>query len=226
MENIKHLIPNKDPKDTTIVVGMSGGVDSSVVAAVLKQQGYNVIGVTLKMWSPQSLNMPHLAETKCGSQQDAEDAKKVCEFLHIEHHILNYETEFKELVVDDFVDTYKSGATPIPCIKCNGRVKFSALINKAKQLNADAIATGHYVQKVFDNNLHKNILLKSEDLSKDQSYFLFLTTQEQLDYTIFPLGLISDKEATRKLAQELNLHVSEKKIHKIYVLFLMEIIEN
>ncbi|MCP4355144.1 MAG: tRNA 2-thiouridine(34) synthase MnmA [Proteobacteria bacterium] len=210
MVDLNTLIKNKKPEDCTIVVGMSGGVDSSVVAALLKKHGYNVVGVTLKLWNSNELGTNIESNKVCGSEKEVADAKTVCEKLNIKHIVLNYEEKFKVSVIDDFVNTYAMGCTPIPCIKCNSTVKFKSLIDKAKELNADAVATGHYVHKEFNEELNKFTMTASKS-NKDQSYFLFLTSQEQLDYSVYPLGEVIDKDETRKLAEELDLHISDKK---------------
>jgi tRNA-specific 2-thiouridylase len=200
----KSIILNKDPKDCKVVVAMSGGVDSSVVAVMLKKFGYQVIGITLQLYDHgESLKK----KNACCAGTDIYDAKKVAEKHDFPHYVLNYQNNFKESVIDDFVDTYLQGQTPIPCVKCNQTVKFRDLMQVAFDLNADCMATGHYVQRKFINNsaqLHKAI-----DNSKDQSYFLFTTTQAQLDFLRFPLGEFT-KEQTRKLAEEFGLEIANK----------------
>jgi len=212
MINLPPLVRGKDPKDTTIVVAMSGGVDSSVVAALLKQQGYKVIGITLQLWdySPTEEGEVNKKMGTCCALDDVYDARRVCQTMGIDHYVLNYESDFKKAVIDDFVDTYSAGATPIPCVRCNERIKFDALLEKSKQLGADGLATGHYVQKIWNDELDKYTLLRGKEDIKDQSYFLFTTRQDQLDYTVYPLGAVENKEITRELAQELGLHVSKK----------------
>ncbi len=197
--------PNKDIKDTKVVVAMSGGVDSSVVATMLHRQGYQVIGVTLQLYDH---GVALERKGACCAGQDIYDAKQVADKAGFPHYVLNYESIFKESVIDDFADSYLRGETPIPCVKCNQSVKFRDLFKVAKDLNADALVTGHYVQRVNGENgepqLHKAI-----DDSKDQSYFLFATTKEQLDYIHFPLGGLK-KEKTRELALEYGLDVADK----------------
>ena len=195
---------NKLKKDTNVVVAMSGGVDSSVVAALMKQEGYNVIGITLKLYDDAKISKEG---RQCCAGQDILDAKRVSEKLNIKHEILFYQKKFKSEVIDSFVDSYVSGETPIPCVQCNQTVKFRDLFKYAKDLKADALVTGHYVSRVQKNG-HAN-MYRAKDLKRDQSYFLFSTSQEQLDYLRFPLGEI-DKSETRSIAQKLNLNVAEK----------------
>ena len=167
----------------TIVVAMSGGVDSSVVAAMMHTAGHNVIGITLQLYD---YGMALQKKGACCAGQDIYDAKVVADKLGFPHYIFDYESKFKQEVIDDFADSYMRGETPLPCVRCNQSVKFKDLLKAAKELKADALATGHYVQKIVNNGiaqLHKGV---SEE--KDQSYFLFSTTQEQLDYLMFPLG--------------------------------------
>lgn len=188
----------------TIVVAMSGGVDSSVVAAMLHKAGHKVIGITLQLFD---YGMALQKKGACCAGQDIYDAKMVADKLGFPHYILNYESKFREEVIDDFADSYVRGETPLPCVRCNQSVKFKDLLKAAKDLKADALATGHYVQKITQDGiatLHKGV---SED--KDQSYFLFSTTSEQLDYLMFPLGN-QTKEETRKLAKEFGLEVADK----------------
>lgn len=188
----------------TIVVAMSGGVDSSVAAAMLQQKKYNVIGVTLQLYDHGiSLNK---SKTCCASQ-DIYDAKMVADRLGFPHYIFNYKDNFKKEVIDNFTDSYIRGETPMPCIRCNQSVKFRDLLKAAKVLKADALATGHYVKKIQNNGI--NELHQGDDKAKDQSYFLFSTTQSQLDYLLFPIGDYN-KEEIRKVAQELGLAVANK----------------
>tara|TARA_B100000686_G_scaffold351992_1_gene452435 strand:- start:97 stop:1245 length:1149 start_codon:yes stop_codon:yes gene_type:complete len=194
----------KQPKDTTIVVAMSGGVDSSTVAGLMKKEGYKVVGVTLKLYDDAKSS---IKSRQCCAGQDIMDAKRVAQQLNIEHKILYYQKRFKKDVIDSFVDSYVAGETPIPCVQCNQTVKFRDLYSYAKELKADALVTGHYVSRIKKNE--KAEMYRAIDLSRDQSYFLFSTTQEQLDFLRFPLGSIQKKE-TRKIASELNLNVAEK----------------
>tara|TARA_B100000780_G_scaffold95153_1_gene66327 strand:+ start:503 stop:1609 length:1107 start_codon:yes stop_codon:yes gene_type:complete len=194
----------KEPKDTLVVVAMSGGVDSSTVAAMMKTEGYNVIGITLKLYN----DTKETARSKqCCAGQDIMDAKRVADKLKIEHKILYYQDKFKEGVIDNFIDSYLNGETPIPCVQCNQTVKFTDLFQEAKNLNADALVTGHYVKSITED---KNTeMYRGIDLNRDQSYFLFNTTKEQLNFLRFPLGNLL-KDETRKIARELNLNVADK----------------
>lgn len=195
---------NKDPRDTRVVVAMSGGVDSSVSAALLHEQGYDVIGITLQLFNyGEAVARPGT----CCAGQDIYDAKRVADTKGFPHYVLDYEDRFREDVMEDFADTYLAGETPIPCIRCNQTVKFRDLIKRAKELEADVLATGHYVQNIF--GAKKIELHRGANELKDQSYFLFATTQEQLDYLRFPLGGMN-KEETRKEAERLGLAVADK----------------
>ena len=195
---------NKPKKETKVVVAMSGGVDSSVVAALMKKEGYNVTGITLKLYD----DTKQSAEGRqCCAGQDIMDAKRVSEKININHEILYYQKKFRSEVIDSFIDSYTSGETPIPCVQCNQTVKFRDLFKYAKDLNADALITGHYVSR-FQKNGHAS-MYRAKDHNRDQSYFLFSTTQEQLDYLRFPLGEI-DKSETRTIAKKLNLNVADK----------------
>jgi tRNA-specific 2-thiouridylase len=196
---------NKTPQDTRIVVAMSGGVDSSVVACLLKEQGYDVIGITLQLYD---YGDAMKKKNACCAGTDIYDAKKVAEKFDFPHYILNYQNNFKESVIDDFADSYLQGETPIPCIKCNQSVKFRDLLKVAQDLGAEALATGHYVRREVakngDTQMHKAF-----DDSKDQSYFLFATTKDQLNFLRFPLGE-NTKEKTRLEAQRLGLEIASK----------------
>ena len=194
----------KKPSDTTIVVAMSGGVDSSTVAAMMKKEGYKVIGITLKLYD----NSKEVAKSKqCCSGQDIMDAKRVANKLGIEHKILYYQDKFKQGVVDNFVDSYLKGETPIPCVQCNQTVKFRDLLKVSKDLKADALVTGHYVKSITKDN--STSMYRAVDERRDQSYFLFNTTKKQLNYLRFPLGQIL-KDKTREIAKELDLNVADK----------------
>jgi tRNA-specific 2-thiouridylase len=194
----------KEPKDTLVVVAMSGGVDSSTVAAMMKKEGYKVIGITLKLYN----DTKETAQSKqCCAGQDIMDAKRVADKLKIEHKILYYQNKFKEGVIDNFIDSYLNGETPIPCVQCNQTVKFTDLFEEAKNLKADALVTGHYVKSITEEN--NTDMYRGIDLNRDQSYFLFNTTKEQLNFLRFPLGDLL-KDETRDIARKLDLNVADK----------------
>lgn len=207
---IEPLVSGKKPEDTTVVVAMSGGVDSSVVAGLLHHKGYKVVGITLQLWdyTPASNEGADKQFGTCCALDDVYDARRVCQTLGVPHYVLNYESEFKDKVVDDFVETYLAGATPIPCVRCNQRIKFDSFMDKAKALGADVLVTGHYVRKVVENGVPK--MMRGLDHSKDQSYFLFTTNKEQLEYSDFPLGNLTKAE-TRDLGKRMGLHIHGKK---------------
>ena len=196
-----------DPKDCRIVVAMSGGVDSSVVAGLLAREGYDVVGMTLQLYD-------HGEAVKrkgaCCAGQDIHDARRVAETLGIPHYVLDYEDRFREQVINPFMESYIAGETPIPCISCNQTVKFADLLKTAKELGADALATGHYIRsRLADPETGRRSMFRPRDHGRDQSYFLFATTQEQIDYIRFPLGDLPKSE-TRELAIDLGLEISQK----------------
>ena len=195
----------KPPADTRVVVAMSGGVDSSVVAAQLAEEGYDVVGVTLQLYDHGAALAKKGA---CCAGRDIHDARRVAEEMGFPHYVLDYENAFREAVINEFADSYLAGATPVPCIRCNERVKFKDLLETAKDLDADCMATGHYIQRKMGDagaELHA-----AADAAKDQSYFLFSTTQDQLDYLRFPLGHHGSKDETRALASKYGLSVADK----------------
>ena len=195
---------NKSKKETKVVVAMSGGVDSSVVAALMKEEGYNVTGITLKLYDDSKQSKEG---RQCCAGQDIMDAKRVSDKININHEILYYQKRFKSEVINSFIDSYAAGETPIPCVQCNQTVKFRDLFKYAKELKADALITGHYVARIKKEG--QASMYRAKDHNRDQSYFLFNTTQEQLDFLRFPLGEI-DKSETRSIAKKLNLNVADK----------------
>lgn len=195
----------KPESDTRVVVAMSGGVDSSAVAAQLKSEGYDVIGVTLQLYDHGAALAKKGA---CCAGVDIHDARRVANDMGFPHYVLDYENIFRDAVIEEFADSYLSGATPVPCIRCNERVKFKDLLETAKDLDADCMATGHYIQRKMGINGAE--LHSAADANRDQSYFLFSTTQEQLEYLRFPLGHLPSKNATRALAAKHGLVVADK----------------
>src|SRR5947199_2509482 len=201
------------PEHNTIAVAMSGGVDSSTVAAMLRAEGHNVVGLTMQLWNQRRLagreGMPEAATGRCCSLDDVYDARRVAETIGIPYYVVNHEDRFERDVVRPFVQEYLSGRTPIPCSLCNNHLKFDQLLTVAQQIGADAVATGHYARVEFDESNHRWLLKRPIDRAKDQTYFLFGLTQEQLARTLFPLGEMV-KPAVRELAQSMDLAVAAK----------------
>ncbi len=195
----------KPPSATRVVVAMSGGVDSSVVAAVLAEEGYDVVGVTLQLYDHGAALAKKGA---CCAGRDIHDARRVAETMGFAHYVLDYENTFRAAVMEDFADAYLAGATPVPCIRCNERVKFKDLLATARDLDADCMATGHYIQRKIGASGPE--LHAAADAARDQSYFLFSTTAEQLAYLRFPLGHLGSKAETRALAARFGLPVADK----------------
>jgi tRNA-specific 2-thiouridylase len=197
----------------TIAVAMSGGVDSSTVAAMLRAEGHNVVGLTMQLWNQRRLagheGMPEQVQGRCCSIDDVYDARRVAEDLGIPYYVVNHEERFERDVVRPFIDEYLSGRTPIPCSLCNNHLKFDQLLITARQIGADMLATGHYARCEFDAERNRWLLRRAADPAKDQTYFLFGLTQEQLSRTLFPLGQMN-KPQVRELAREHHLALAEK----------------
>lgn len=198
--------PNNKPK--RVVVAMSGGVDSSTAAALLKKQGYDVIGMSMQLFDRTEGEKDNSGT--CCSMDDLYDARRVADKLNIPFYVVNFKEAFSKSVIDYFVEGYLNGETPNPCLKCNQILKFETLLNKALELEADILATGHYARVVYDENRRRHLLLRGKDISKDQSYFLFTMTQKQLSKVIFPIGDLR-KGDVRKLAKGFGLNVADKR---------------
>jgi len=205
MRKLNSLGFDKAPAETRVVVAMSGGVDSSVVAAELAREGYDVVGITLQLYDHGAALAKKGA---CCAGRDIHDARRVAEEMGFPHYVLDYENVFRDAVMDEFADSYLAGATPVPCIRCNERVKFQDLMQVARDLDADCMATGHYIQRRIGARGPE--LHMAADPVRDQSYFLFSTTPAQLDYLRFPLGHLKSKAETRALAVQYGLSVADK----------------
>ena len=189
-----------------VLLGMSGGVDSSVAAILLKQQGYDVIGATMELWQDERYGL----ESGCCSLSAVSDAKRVCDKLEIPHYTLNFKNEFQKCVIDDFIDCYKNAKTPNPCIECNKHLKFNFFYKKALELDCSYIATGHYAKIEYSKEYKQYVLKKSNATHKDQSYVLYNIPKEIMPNVLFPLGSFESKEQIRKIAEEHNLRVAKK----------------
>ena len=192
-----------------VMVGMSGGVDSSVAALLLREQGYDVMGVTLKMFSDEDIVQAEKDGKTCCALNDTEDARSVARRLGFDHVVFNFREVFRECVMEQFVESYLSGCTPNPCIECNRHVKFDKMLRRAQELGFDYIATGHYAVREYDENTGRYLLKRPADRSKDQTYVLYALTQHQLAHTLFPLGNL-DKSHVRNIAEKAGLVNSDK----------------
>lgn len=193
-------------KRQTVLVAMSGGVDSSVAAALMARRGYDVIGLTMQIWQESQTDPRHAG---CCSLGAVEDARRVARQIGIPHYVMNFKDEFRRSVIDNFVDEYAAGRTPNPCVQCNRHVKFEILLEKMRELGCDKLVTGHYA-RIRRSPHGRYRLLKARGEGKDQSYVLYMLGQEQLSQTLFPLGEIADKSATRQMAADFGLHLAQK----------------
>ena len=206
MEKINNKI-NNGQKNKKILLGMSGGVDSSVSAILLKEQGYDVVGVTMKLWHDDRFDE---CDSGCCSESTAYDAKRVCDKLGISHFVFDFEKEFKDKVIDNFISEYKNAKTPNPCIECNKHLKFDVMLKKARELGIQYIATGHYAKCEYSQKYNQYVLKKSNSEKKDQSYVLYNIPRNVLPFIKFPLGSFNDKSEIRKIASDYNLNVASK----------------